>query len=63
LVPQWMAALDQGQSSGSETKRPRLRTAFIFNGEASAVRFQTTLFVSERFCRSLQRKPRFLDYS
>jgi hypothetical protein len=28
-----------------------------------AVRFQTTLFVSERFCRSVRRKPRFIDYS
>jgi hypothetical protein len=31
--------------------------------EASAVRFQTTLFVFERFCRSLRRKPRFIDDS
>jgi hypothetical protein len=31
--------------------------------EASAVRFQTTLFVSERFSRSLRRKPRFIDLS
>jgi hypothetical protein len=31
--------------------------------EASAVRFQTTVFVSERFSRSLRRKPLFIDYS